>query len=218
MKVKICCIKSVQEAQAAIKAGADVLGLVGPMPSGPGPITAEEAGAIVETIPEHVDSFYLTSKTRFESIAEEYLVVKSSHVQLTDHLEPETRLRLKSEFPNLKIVQVVHVIDENDINRAREYSESSDFLLLDSGSPNKTIKELGGTGRTHNWAISKSIVEKVHVPVFLAGGLKTENVLEAIQSVKPYGIDLCSGVRTEDRLDEEKLKLFMHTVRGTGQQ
>lgn len=213
MKVKICCIKSSLEAQRAIKAGADVLGLVGPMPSGPGPITAEEAAAIVETLPEHIDSFYLTSKTRFESIAQEYQRVNSSHVQLTDHLETETRRQLKSEFPHLKIVQVLHVIDDQAIDRALEYAENSDLLLLDSGSPNKAVKELGGTGRTHNWEISRKIVEAVNIPVFLAGGLNAENVRQAIQKVKPYGIDLCSGVRTEDQLDIDKLEVFMQTVR-----
>jgi phosphoribosylanthranilate isomerase len=213
MKVKICCIKSVDEAQTAIEAGADVLGLVGPMPSGPGPITAKEAGSIVETLPGHIDSYYLTSKTHFESIAEEYLKVKSSHIQLTDHLEAGTRRQLKSEFPHLKIVQVVHVLANEDIDKAQVYAESSDLLLLDSGSPNTAVKELGGTGRTHNWTISKSIVEKVKIPIFLAGGLKSENVIQAIQTVQPYGLDLCSGVRTQDRLDQKKLELFMKTVR-----
>ena len=81
-----------------------------------------------------------------------------------------------------------------------------DFILLDSGNQKLKIKELGGTGRTHDWTISKKIVETVDVPVFLAGGLNPDNIKEAAEFVKPFGIDLCSGVRTNGKLDEHKLK------------
>ena len=87
-----------------------------------------------------------------------------------------------------------------------------DALLLDSGNPNLKVKELGGTGRIHNWDLSRLIVEKAGIPVFLAGGLNPKNVLKAIKIVQPYGVDICSGVRSNNSLDEEKLKAFFHQV------
>lgn len=86
------------------------------------------------------------------------------------------------------------------------------MILLDSGNPNLEIKELGGTGRVHNWKLSRKIIESISKPVFLAGGLKPENIREAIEKVKPYGVDLCSGVRTNGRLDLEKLGRFFKEV------
>ena len=212
MKIKICCIKSVEEARIAIDHGASALGLVGPMPSGPGPIDVNTAGNIRKSIPEGIHSFYLTSNTSFEDIAEEYKLVQSTHLQLTDHTEEETRLKIRAAFSDLKIVQVVHVIDEREIDLAIEYASSSDYLLLDSGAPQKSTKELGGTGRTHNWDISRKIIEAVDIPVFLAGGINASNVADAIARVQPHGIDLCSGVRTDDVLNREKLKAFFDAI------
>lgn len=192
----------------AIRHGATALGLVGPMPSGPGPIGLDLIARIVSDIPAGIDSYYLTSKTQLEDIVSEYDKVKSSHLQLTDYVTEEVRLSLKSKYPKLKLVQVIHVTDESSIALARKMSSSSDFLLLDSGAPHNDIKELGGTGRTHNWDISRQIVEAVNIPVYLAGGLNAGNVKEAFRTVKPYGIDLCSGVRTSNNLDPHKLGKF----------
>jgi len=207
-RLKICCIKSIEEARLASSYGPDAIGLVGPMPSGPGTIDPASAGEIVKTVPDHISTFYLTSKVTFGDIKSEFELVRSSHIQLTDHTEEQTRKDLKSSYPNVKLVQVVHVQSEESIQKAINYSIFSDFLLLDSGAPHSSVKELGGTGRTHNWEVSKAIVDSISIPVFLAGGIKTENLRNAIESVNPYGIDLCSGVRINDELDHQKLKLF----------
>ena len=87
-----------------------------------------------------------------------------------------------------------------------------DAWRLDSGNRTLPVKELGGTGRTHDWGLSARIVAEAGVPVFLAGGLCAGNVGQAIRSVRPYGVDLCSGVRTGDALDERKLLAFMEAV------
>lgn len=213
MKLKVCCIKSPEEAQMAIAHGADALGLVGPMPSGPGPISPQQAGIIAQYLPENTMSFYLTSKTSFETISEEYETVRSTHIQLTDHTESIDRARLKESYPKVKLVQVVHVIDEDSIQQAIDYQENSDYLLLDSGAPNNSVKELGGTGRIHNWDISKQIVDQCELPVFLAGGINDGNVRDAIAHVNPYGIDLCSSLRTNDNLDADKLDSFIKAIR-----
>jgi len=107
---------------------------------------------------------------------------------------------------------VVHVTGEEAIERALEVVPNVDAILLDSGNPNLPERELGGTGRTHDWRISRRIREKVNVPVFLAGGLRPDNVAAAIQEVQPFGVDVCTGVRSEDCLDEAKLAAFFESV------
>ena len=116
------------------------------------------------------------------------------------------------QLVSVKIVQVLHVLNEKAINGGIEISKHVDIILLDSGNPNLNIKELGGTGRVHNWEISKKIVENVQIPVFLAGGLNPENAFKAIQEVNPYGLDLCSGVRTNGKLDQQKLTAFFNAL------
>ena len=132
--------------------------------------------------------------------------------QIVDKLIVGSYRDIRDKLPGVKIVQVVHVIDERSIDEALQISEKVDALLLDSGNPNLAVKELGGTGRTHNWALSRKIVEQSKVPVFLAGGLNGGNVREAIDIVQPFGVDVCSGVRTDEKLDRKKLELFFSSV------
>jgi len=210
--IKICCISSIQEANMAIEAGASALGLVGNMPSGPGIISDELIAEIAAFTPKNIDTFLLTSETSTDKIIEHYSKVNTTTIQIVDALTQGTHLDLKKAFPNVKIVQVLHVINKNSIAEALEISNFVDSILLDSGNPNLATKELGGTGRVHNWEISKKIVEKVKIPVFLAGGLNPSNAFKAIQEVRPYGLDLCSGVRTNGHLDAQKLTSFFNAI------
>jgi phosphoribosylanthranilate isomerase len=212
IKVKICCISSVGEAQEAISFGASALGLVAKMPSGPGPISDDLIKEIVRIIPPPIASFLLTSRTDSLEIIEHQKTVNSNVIQIVDSLKSGSYGDFRREISSIKIVQVIHVIDEKTLDEALEISEKVDALLLDSGNPNLSIKELGGTGRVHNWAISRKIVEQSKVPVFLAGGLKAENVRAAIDAVQPYGLDLCSGVRSDGKLDTYKLEAFFNEV------
>jgi phosphoribosylanthranilate isomerase len=212
IKVKICCISSILEAKQAISFGASALGLVAQMPSGPGPIADELIKEIIRTIPPPVASFLLTSRTDSQEIIAHQKSVSSNVIQIVDALKSGSYDDFREAIPAIKIVQVIHVIDEKTLDEALEISEKVDALLLDSGNPNLSIKELGGTGRVHNWAISRQIVEQSKVPVFLAGGLKAENVRAAIEAVQPYGLDLCSGVRTDGKLDPYKLEAFFNEV------
>lgn len=211
-KIKICCISSEDEAKMAIEHGASALGLVAKMPSGPGPISDELILSIAKTIPDHIASFMLTSETSAEDIIQHHYRTQTNTIQIVDALAFGTYDQIKKTLPSIKIVQVIHVIDESSVEEALSIAEHVDYLLLDSGNPNATIKELGGTGRTHNWAISRSIVEQSNVPVFLAGGLNAENVQRAIDTVGPYGVDLCSSVRTNGHLDPKKLEEFFSIV------
>jgi phosphoribosylanthranilate isomerase len=168
--------------------------------------------SIAKTIPEHIASFMLTSETSAEDIIQHHYRTQTNTIQIVDALAFGTYDQIKATLPNIKIVQVIHVIDESSIDEAIAIAEHVDFLLLDSGNPKAAIKELGGTGRTHNWALSRSIVEQSKVPVFLAGGLNTDNVQRAMEKVAPYGVDLCSSVRTNGHLDPKKLEEFFAIV------
>lgn len=211
-RVKICCISSRQEAFDAIRFGASALGLVGEMPSGPGVISDELILEIALSVPPPIATFLLTSKTRSQDIIEHQKKVHTNTIQIVDELEDKTYQEIRDALPNTKLVQVVHGLDESSIDEALDLSESVDAVLLDSGNPNLDVKELGGTGRTHNWHLSRKIVEQCEKPVFLAGGLKPENVREAIERVQPFGLDLCSGLRTDGKLDLRKLEKFFEQV------
>ncbi len=211
--IKICCISSVEEAKLAINLGASAIGLVGHMPSGPGIIKDELIAEIVSSVPKDIDTFLLTSETKVSDIIAHYSKVNTTTIQLVDSLTEGTHQQIKLVLPHVKIVQVLHVLDESSINEAIKVSKYVDTILLDSGNPNLTTKELGGTGKVHNWEISKAIVESVNIPVFLAGGLNSDNALKAIQKVKPYGLDLCSGVRTNGILDKAKLTAFFKSIK-----
>lgn len=212
IKVKICCISSTEEAKIAIQYGAAALGLVGKMPSGPGIIDDELINTIAKTIPPSISSFLLTSETVAEDIIAHYRKVHTSTIQIVDALTDRQYDRIKQNLPNVKLVQVIHVINEQSIDEAIEISAHVDAILLDSGNPNLATKELGGTGRVHNWHLSKRIRESIDIPIFLAGGINKDNVRAAIDHVQPFGVDLCSSVRTNGQLDEKKLEEFFNAV------
>ena len=214
-KIKICCIASIEEAGKAIEHGADALGLVGPMPSGPGVIDDGLIAEIASSV-EGVETFLLTSETSAEEVIRHHRRVKTTTIQLVDSLEDGTHDEIRGAIPNVTLVQVVHVIGPQSFDDALEAAETADYVLLDSGNPLLDTKVLGGTGKTHNWEISRRIVEASTKPVFLAGGLNPDNVRQAIDDVEPYGIDLCSGVRTKGNLDESKLQDFVSKVRLAG--
>ena len=213
--VKICCIANIEEAELAIRFGAYALGLVSEMPSGPGVIPEEVIKEIADQVPPGISTFLLTSKQNVDEIIEQHRRCGTNTIQLCDRLIKGSHLQIKKALPGIKIVQVIHVSEKESIDEAVESSLSVDAILLDSGNQKLTTKELGGTGRTHDWGISRKIVESVKIPVFLAGGLNPQNVQEAILQVKPFGVDVCSGVRTDSKLDEEKLKLFFDNVKSS---
>ncbi len=215
IRVKICCIANIEEAQTAIKLGASALGLVSEMPSGPGVIDEKIITEVADSVPPGISTFLLTSKQTVDDIIEQQKRCRTNTIQICDRLKNGAHLEIKKALPGIKIVQVVHVTGEESIEEAVEVSKKVDAILLDSGNQNLKVKELGGTGRVHDWNISAEIRRKISVPMFLAGGLNPENVDEAIAMVKPYGVDICSGVRTNGILDEGKLKRFFENIRNT---
>jgi phosphoribosylanthranilate isomerase len=211
-KVKICCISSLEEARLAISAGASALGFVSSMPSGPGVIDESLIAEIVRQVPVSMATFLLTSRQNADAIAGQHAVCRTSTIQLVDAVAPDELMRLRTLVPNVSLVQVIHVVSEESVEQAANIAPYVDALLLDSGNPNLQVKELGGTGRTHDWSLSRRIREATTLPVYLAGGLNAGNVAEAIAMVRPFGVDLCSGVRVNGRLSAPKLHEFMRAV------
>lgn len=197
----------------AVESGASAIGLVSEMPSGIGPISEDIIAEIVPYIPPGVATFLLTSKQDAESIIGQQRRTRANTLQLVDAVSTETLISLRSALPGISLVQVIHVRGMQSVEEACTVAPYVDGLLLDSGNPTLTVKVLGGTGRVHDWNLSREIVETSGKPVFLAGGLKAENVVEAIQAVRPYGVDVCSGLRKDGLLQKEKLDRFVDALR-----
>ena len=211
-RVKVCCIASEEEAALAVRAGASAVGLVSRMPSGPGPIPESRIRDIARTVPPGIATFLLTCETTADPIIAQQRYSGANTLQLVDDVEPGVYEALRAALAGIRIVQVIHVRDEGAVADARRVSPHVDAILLDSGNPSLATKELGGTGRAHDWAVSRRIRDAVRVPIYLAGGLNHQNVGKAIAQVQPFGVDACSGLRTDGRLDPVKLEQFMSAV------
>ena len=210
--VKICCIQNLTEARLAIDYGAGAIGLVSAMPSGPGAIPEQDIAEVAAAVPPPTRTFLLTSLTDANAIADQHARLGTTTLQLVDAVASNGLARLREYLPAVELVQVIHVVDESSVREAIEVAPLVDAILLDSGRPRAAVKELGGTGRVHDWVLSRRIRESVTVPVYLAGGLNPDLVAEAWGAVEPYGFDVCSGLRTDGLLDESKLALFMEHV------
>lgn len=213
LRVKVCCIASVEEAELALAAGADALGLVSAMPSGPGPIPESEIATIVRHVGDRVATVLLTSRQDAASIGDQLDRIRPTVVQLVDELATSEYPALRAAHPSVALMQVIHVRGPASVADAVDVAPFVDAILLDSGDPTAAVKELGGTGRVHDWAVSRAIRDAVAVPVFLAGGLRPGNVAEAISAVEPFGVDVCSGVRHGGRLDSAAVRAFIQAVR-----
>jgi phosphoribosylanthranilate isomerase len=217
-RVKICCIGSVDEAALAVEYGASAVGMVSHMPSGPDVISDERIAEIAATVPPAIGTFLLTSRQNVADIVRQQRFCRTNTIQICDHLAVGTHRDLKDALPGISIVQVVHVTGPDSVEEATQVAPHVDAILLDSGNQKLAVKVLGGTGRRHDWSLSRAIRERIGVPLFLAGGLTPENVGHAMEEVGSFGIDVCSGVRTDGKLDATKLKRFFSAVRNAGAQ
>ena len=198
----------------AIDAGASAIGLVSEMPSGPGPIPESLIAEIAATVPPGISSFLLTCKEDAAAIIDQQRRLRVNTIQICDRLPHGSHRELREALPGVSLVQVVHVTGPEAVDEAMGVAPYVDAVLLDSGNQSLAIKELGGTGRTHDWRLSREIREAIDVPLFLAGGLNPSNVAAAIREVQPFGIDVCSGLRTEGRLDPQILSNFFIRIAG----
>jgi phosphoribosylanthranilate isomerase len=211
-RIKVCCIASVAEAWTAIRAGASALGLVSAMPSGPGVIADDTIARIASHVPPGIATFLLTSATDAETIVRQQRAARVNTLQLVDEVDPRVLREVRDALPGIAVVQVIHVRGAESVDEARRVASHVHAILLDSGNPAAAVKELGGTGRVHDWSVSAAIRQAVDVPVWLAGGLRAGNVAEAVRRVGPFGLDVCSGVRTDGVLDDAKLQAFIRAA------
>ena len=197
----------------AIDAGANAIGLVSAMPCGPGPIPEDLIAEIAAIVPPGVSSFLLTCLQDAASIIDQQRRLRVNTIQICDRLTRGSYQEIHDALPGIKLVQVIHVTGPESVDEAIAVAPHVDAILLDSGNQSLAIKELGGTGRTHDWTLSRKIREAIEVPLFLAGGLNPQNVAAAIREVQPFGIDVCSGLRIEGHLDPQKLSEFIRAIR-----
>jgi phosphoribosylanthranilate isomerase len=212
VRFKICCMESVDDVKLAVRYGASAVGLVSWMPSGAGVISEERIIELASHVPPGVSGFLLTSLQSAEEIIAQHRRCRTNTLQFCDRLENGAYPILRQALPGISLVQVIHVTGSDAVDEALAAAKVADALLLDSGNPSLKIKELGGTGRVHNWQISRRICELSPVPVYLAGGLTPDNVAEAVRTVAPFGVDVCNGVRTNGKLDEDKLARFVSAL------
>jgi len=213
VKVKICCIRSPEEAQLALSFGAAAVGLVSEMPVGPGELPDSMIREIVKSLPESTGTFLLTAVTEPDRLVEKARACAVNTLQLWDSLPPDGYARLRSELPGVSIVQAIHVIDRSAVEAAVSAARLADALVLDSSNPDVPFRWESQAGQTHDWDISREIVETVDSPVLLAGGLSPENIEFAVRTVQPYGVDVCTGVRSDDLLDRRKVTAFFEALR-----
>lgn len=195
MLIKVCCIQSEVELHLAARAGATHVGLVGAMPSGPGPIEDDSIARIASAAPPDLTTVLLTSRTGADDIVDHVRSTGVRAVQIVRPVTGEVRRTVRAGLPRVQVIQVVHVEGPEAVEAARRAEEASDVVLLDSGRPRAGTPVLGGTGRVHDWTVSAEIVSTAGTPVMLAGGLRPENVGRAIGAVRPAGVDVCSGLR-----------------------
>jgi len=214
MRIKVCCIQSIDEAKLAISYGAHALGLVSKMPTGTKGIGDDEIRGIVEAIPPTFATVLLTSSDDPMAIARHQRATRANTLQLVGPISSESVRGLRDALPGISLIKVVHVQDSTSIDAALSFSNVADALLLDTKVKVRGGEALGGTGVTHDWSISRRIVEASPLPIFLAGGLTPENVAEAIRAVSPFGVDVCSSSRPNRTLEPDRLSDFVARASG----
>ncbi len=211
--VKICGIRRLEDALAAVSYGADAVGvLVGQQHHSPDFLAPSAAAAIVAALPPPITSVMVTHLAEPDEIVALARSVGVTAIQLHGETSPAQAAEVKSRLPSIKTFKAIHVVDHQSIDAARQYAGTVDAIVLDT--VNVATDQVGGTGRTHDWSISRQIVERLAVPVVLAGGLHPDNVGEAIRQVRPYGVDVNSGTKGPDGFkDHAALKRFIDNAK-----
>jgi phosphoribosylanthranilate isomerase len=203
-KVKICGVKTLADAMMCASAGADYVGNIVNIPSSPRSISVEKSKKIFSLLPESTLGIAVTASKSPEEVVEIARAIDPCCVQLHGYEDPVFVEKVK-EGVSCKVIKAVHVKGVESIERALEYAEFCDAILLDTYS-----KRLGGSGKIHDWGIAKKIVEQADCHVFLAGGLNPENIVEARNIVSPFCLDVSSGVEKSPGVkDPEKVKRFI---------
>lgn len=210
-RVKICGVRSLDEARAVVEAGADALGFHIALEHSKCPIGEATASSIIAHMPPFVASVIVTTALDSKELIRIARATGANTLQLQGEVSADTIRAVKAVFPYFKVYAVVHVFGTDAIEAAKKI-EGADAIILDSAD--KTSGARGGTGKTHDWNVSRAVVESVSLPVILAGGLTPENVAEAIHVVRPYAVDVETGVSNPDHTKNiEKVRLFIERAK-----
>lgn len=206
MKAKICGINSVEEMNTAIRAGADALGfLVGITHLAEDKTDIPTARELIRQIPPFISRVAVTHLQTADEIVPLLKELNVDTVQLHNDITLNEIEKIRNYFPWLNIIKSVSVTGEESVTSARQFVGYVNAVILDS----RTEERLGGTGLTHDWSISRRIVETLPLPVILAGGLTPDNLKSAIETVHPYAVDVNSGVETNNKKDPVKTATFI---------
>ncbi len=213
VRVKICGNKRVEDALQAIRLGADAIGLlVGQEHASRDFITPALAASIARQLPPFCAIVLATHINSVKEVLQLANFIGVNALQLHGDSTPEDIIQIRKNLPNIKIIKSVHVVDNKSTGAVGKYIGVVDAILLDT--INLKTKQIGGTGKTHDWNISRKIVEEYDIPIVLAGGLSPDNVAEAVKFVKPYGVDVNTGTKGEDGFkDYGKLELFIRRAK-----
>ena len=211
MRIKFCGTTSPMDVQCAIDAGCDALGFImGVTHQSSDVVTPAEAAEMVRRLPPFIEPVAVTHLQGTDDLINLVRDSRCTTLQIQDAIEPSEMDTIRDALPFAKIVKAVHVIDESAIKVGKLYEPYADALILDS----RTREKIGGTGIPHDWNISATIVANSAIPVILAGGLTPGNVAEAIRRVRPYGVDVHTGIKRDSVRDPEKTLMFAREARG----
>lgn len=210
MRCKICGTNTFADLKCAVDAKADAVGfIVGTKYLSDDSVTMEKAAAMIKKVPPFMEVVAVTHLTDVSDLIKIVSKTNCTTLQIQDDIFPEKISEIYEAAPYLKIIKAVHVMDESAIDTAKVFEDVCDGIILDT----KAGGRIGGTGKTHDWSVSRKIVEEVSLPVILAGGLTPENVGEAISVVQPYAVDVHSGVKLDGVRDCVRTKKFVEAAR-----
>jgi phosphoribosylanthranilate isomerase len=210
VRVKICGITRPEDLATAVATGADAVGFLVGVPSSPRNLTLERAEELLRQVPIFVDSVVVTAPQDIEGLAEICDRLKPRAIQIhgKKHLEAS---EIREQIRETRLIKTIYVGPTAFNETTIADSKILDAILLDSFSRG----QCGGTGKVHDWKLSRQIREVVDpTPVILAGGLRPENVREAILTVHPYAVDVASGVELQPGIkDPEKVRAFIENAK-----
>ena len=208
--VKICGITNLPDAVSAVLLGADYVGFLVDIGFAADKVTKEEAKEIIAKLPLEVKPVYVTYEKKAKKIISIAKEINPAVIQLHNDISVEEIKKIRKALKKIELTKTINVKNLKSVDEAKSFEKYVDYLLLDTAVKGRK----GGTGKTHNWDISKKIVLAVKKPVFLAGGLNPDNVAQAIKKVQPYAVDTNSGAETEKRKkDHEKMRLFIERAK-----
>lgn len=210
-RVKICGITNKKDLQAAVRTGADAVGFITGVKSSPRNLTLGEAKDLIYQVPLFVHSVVVMVPNNVEEIKNLINNLRPNVIQIHGNLNAHDFSVIKEEYPNLFLIKAIKAVPQKINKRAVEALKKYDAILLDSYTKGK----YGGTGIIHDWDLSLKIKQIIHpIPMILAGGLKPENVAEAIDYVQPYAVDVSSGVEKKPGIkDYQKICDFINRAR-----